>query len=151
MIESTMPRSRRRPALVSSLLVATLAAVTLSVPQASAVTPWQNFGSGSARGRGEFGDPSLRVESTTKQNPTRVRFVVSGRQIRTDISWDIFCFNNSNFRIRTASGSLTKRLPFTKDISNGSWVSNFQFCELSVSAFYFDTGQLSVKLQARYP
>jgi hypothetical protein len=80
-----------------------------------------------------------------------VRFTVSGRQIRTEITWSICCFNNSNFNTRRASGNLAARLPFTKDITNGGWVSNFQFCELDVFAFYIDTGALSVKLQARYP
>jgi hypothetical protein len=132
-------------------LAATLVAVTLSVPHAGAATPWQNFGSASAHGRGTLGSASVDVDSTTKQNPNRVRFVVGGSAIRTRISWSIFCWNESNFKSRSASGSFRTTPPFTKDITNGGWVSNFQFCSLSVFVYQLDAGQMSVKLQARYP
>jgi hypothetical protein len=56
-----------------------------------------------------------------------------------------------SFRSRTASGSFPRILPVTKDISNGGWVSNFQSCELDVTAYHFDTGKVKVTLQARYP
>jgi hypothetical protein len=144
-------RPSGRLSLVSLALAAMLVAVTLSVPHAGAATPWQNFGSASAHGRGTLGNASVYVNSTTKPNPNRVRFTVSGTQIRTRISWNIFCWNESNFKSRSASGSFRTTPPFTKDISNGSWVSNFQFCNLDVSAYQLDPGQVSVKLQARYP
>jgi hypothetical protein len=144
-------RPRRRLSLVSLMLAVILVGVTLSVPHAGAVTGWQNFGSGSGVGRGEFGSPDVWIQSTTKQNPVRVRFMVTGKDIRTHVSWDIFCFNNSNFNTRRASGDFNTTPPITKDISNGSWVSNFQFCELDVNAYHFENGDVQVKLQAKYP
>jgi hypothetical protein len=134
------------------MLAAMLIVGTLSVPHAGAATPWKNFGNGSAIGRGDFGNPLLTVQSTTKQNPVRVRFMVTGDAIKTDISWDIECWNDFNFKSRFASASFTTKPPVTKDLSNGSWVSNFQFCELDVSADRFGGGgSLQVKLQAKYP
>jgi hypothetical protein len=148
----TAARPRRRLSLVSSMLAAMLVATTLSVPHAGAATGWKNFGSASAVGRGDFGNPNVSTQSTTKQNPVRVRFVVTGDAVKTEIWWDIECWNDFNFKYRTSSGTFTSRPPITKDISNGGWVSNFQFCELDVSAFRFGgSGDVQVKLQARYP
>jgi hypothetical protein len=144
-------RPRRRLSFASSMLAAMLAAVTVSVPHAGAVTAWKNFGSASAVSRGTFSWPDVDVRSTTRQNPARVRFLVRGRQVKTRVSWDIDCWNESTFKFRTASGSFSRKPPITVDISNGTWVSNFQFCALSVSAYHFETGDLQVKLQARYP
>jgi hypothetical protein len=146
-------RPRRRLSLVSSMLAAMLVATTLSVPHAGAATAWKNFGSASGVGRGEFGNPSVSTQSTTKQNPVRVRFMVTGKAVQSEVFWDIECWNDFNFNYRFASGSFTKKPPITKDISNGGWVSNFQFCELDVSVFRFGGGggDLQVKLQAKYP
>jgi hypothetical protein len=144
-------RPRRRLPLMSSLLAAMLAAVTLSVPQAGAVTSWKKFGGASAVNRGTFSWPDVSVRSTTKQNPVRVRFVVTGKAIKTRVSWSIDCWNESTFKNRSASGSFSRKPPITVDISNGSWVSNFQFCALYVSAYHFQPGDLQLKLQAKYP
>jgi aryl-phospho-beta-D-glucosidase BglC (GH1 family) len=154
MVQHTVGASRptRRLSLVSSMLAAMLVAVTLWVPHAGAATAWKNFGSASGVGRGEFGNPSVSTQSTTKQNPVRVRFKVTGKAVRTEIWWDIECWNDFNFAYRSASGNFTRKPPITKDISNGGWVSNFQFCELDVSAFRFGGGgDVQVKLQAKYP
>jgi hypothetical protein len=145
------PRPRRPFALVSLSLATMLVATTLAVPGADARTSWRTFGAGSASGRGEFGSPSVSVSSTTRKNPENVRFAVSGRRVRTDVSWSIFCWNDSDFASRSASGSFTARLPITRDLTKAGRVSRFQFCEVDVFAFYIDTGKLSVRMHARYP
>jgi hypothetical protein len=131
--------------------VAAAALVALIVPGSiSADTSWQGFGSATGTGRGDYGSPWLTVNSTTRRHPTyvRVQFRDSTRTKRTNIRWDIFCWTQTGFRTWDRGGNGDYSLPRTITWDVPNWVD---YCEVDASAYHFDAGSLSIRLQARYP
>jgi hypothetical protein len=113
------------------------------------VTLWANFGGGHVVGRGKMGIVNMTIGSTTRRNPEAMRIVVGGLDIKTDLSWSIRCWNEFNDRYRSAEVSgISRRPPVTVNLP--SWVANFDFCALYLSAGRDTGGALSVKMQARY-
>jgi hypothetical protein len=141
-----MSKQRR---IVLGLLGPLLLAV--AVPAAgSAQTGWTTFGAASAAGRGSWGSPSVSFSSTTRRSPTVVRLTFNDgtRTKRTEISWDISCWNEQSFDFWDRSGSGSYRLPKTVTWDPPAWVN---FCEVDADSYHFDTGVLRITAQARYP
>jgi hypothetical protein len=153
------------------LAVAALAAASLfSSSQTGALTPWRTFGSATARGIGVIGrEPDgsrfddtviVGMDSTTRVNPKRLRFVATGPDTgRAQIGWFVDCWDpGGDFRF--VDGTLTPtRLPRTVDLTNkAGGVFNWTLCTAGVRVEYPDprvasrpvAGVVKVLLQARY-
>jgi hypothetical protein len=131
---------------------AALAVALLSTGAAVGLTDWQAFGGASATGRGIYGSPSVSVESTTRINPKALRFVITAptNPSKTWVNWDVTCWKTGSYQYSMASGSFQATPPITKAITELQ-VSNWNLCELYVSAFTVKTGGLKLSLQAKYP
>ena len=138
---------------VRRIIILTVIALTLAgVPAANAGTTWQTFGSGTATGRGDYGYPSVDVESTTGSDPSRVRFQITGDPVRFSLSWNITCWSEGpGYGYEYASGSRKITLPYTLTASDAVGnLAPFDYCSLEVSVYRFNPGHLTVKLSATY-
>ena len=143
-----------RLAMVAFLVAMPLGAIGA---QAGALTPWQTFGSGAARGLGNIGsgvvDFSLvYVDSTTRQNPERLRLVISGpRAGKANIRWHMFCGNSATDFRESRVNSFNVRLPRIVDLSNKlGGVSRWRSCAVDAQVSYRREGAIRLLLQARY-
>jgi hypothetical protein len=148
-----MKRSSRL-AMVALLLAMPLGALG---NQAGALTTWRTFGSGSARGWGNLGagvvDSSVvYLDSTTRQNPERLRLVVNGpRAGRANIRWHMFCGNSPTDIRESRFNSFNAQLPRIVDLSNRlGGVRNWRSCSVDAQVSYFRLGTVRLLLQARY-
>jgi hypothetical protein len=153
------------------LAVAALAAASLfSSSQTGALTPWRTFGSATARGIGVMGRDTegtriddtviVGIDSTTRANPKRLRFVATGPDTgRAQIGWFVDCWDpGGDFRF--VEGTLAPtRLPRTVDLTNkAGGVFNWTLCTAGVRVEYPDprgnsrpvAGVVKVVLQAQY-
>lgn len=128
------------------------AGALIAVPQAvSAESGWKTFGASTASGRGEYGSPRVAVESSTLDDPSAVRIVVTGDPVRTSVSWSVTCWSeDERFNYEYASATGKVRLPYTRVVTSGLNMADFDRCELDASAYHSLNGRLSVKLQATY-
>jgi hypothetical protein len=153
------------------LAVAALAAASLfSSSQTDALTPWRTFGSATARGIGVMGRDAqgtriddtviVGMDSTTRANPKRLRFVATGPVTgRAQISWFVDCWDPGG-EFRFVDGTLAPtRLPRTVDLTNkAGGVFNWTLCTAGVRVEYPDprgasrpvAGVVKVVLEARY-
>jgi hypothetical protein len=128
----------------------------VAVPLAQAQTAWRGFGYTNVNGRGGTGSVWADVESVTSKDPTAIRFTVGGTAGRTTtVNWDISCWNGTQWYTGPTFSSATLRVqtPWTKTVSSSvtGGVSSWNYCEVDVTAYRFDSGgQLTVKLEAQY-
>jgi hypothetical protein len=95
------------------------------------------------------------VESVTLKDPSAIRFTVGGAKNRTTtVSWDIRCWNGTDWYNGPSYSSATVKVqtPWTKNVNSSvaGGVSNWNYCQLDVTAYRFSGGQLKVGLQAQY-
>lgn len=143
-------RSHRILALVvAAALAAGLAGASDTAANATP-TAWQVFGNGSATGRGRYGSPEVGIDSTTQEDPVAIRYLVQGVPRRSvSVYWSIWCWNENSWDDVNASGSYDATLPITRRITQVT-VTAWDYCQLDVSAYDFENGTLTVKLQAQY-
>ena len=154
--------------LAALAAVALAAASLVSGSQAGALTGWKTFGSSTARGVGVLGRDAqgtlvfdlvvVGMDSTTKANPKRLRFVATGPETgKAHIEWYLDCWDpGADFRVTSGTIAAT-RLPRTVDLSNKvGGVSNWTRCTAGVrvdypaDGFRPTAGVVRVVLQARY-
>ncbi len=125
--------------------------------QAGALTPWRTFGNGAASGLGNLGSgvvdfSVVYVDSTTRQNPERLRLVVNGpRAGRANIRWHMICGNSPTDFRESRVNSFHVQLPRIVDLTNKlGGVSRWRSCLVDAQVSYRRAGTIRLLLQARY-
>lgn len=135
----------------TAIIVALLAFAVLlpAATDTTAAPSWKQFGIATSHGRGSIGSPFVSVDSTTQRHPKRVRIVFrdSTRQKRSNASWSVFCWRQSNFQTWRRGSDGKVHMPKTITWDPPAWVD---FCEVSGTAWHIDRGFLKLVVQAHY-
>ncbi|MEX1209078.1 MAG: hypothetical protein WEE36_10845 [Acidimicrobiia bacterium] len=75
---------------------------------------------------------------------------MSGTAPDVSVNWNLYCFNATGFDTRYVSGSRDDvNLPFKKSVG-GTWIRDYDYCNLDVWAFSIDEGEIKLRERARY-